>query len=146
MAKGVEVAAIRITKEQALDAQYLLARDTPVDTAEARSNWRISIGRPLSGVIAPYKPYLSRWSPPYGPGGSKGESTNLSQVTAQGKARLSRYKTGSIYISNNVPYIGPLDRGHSKQTSGGFVARAVDNAIGRTRPKIKAIFNEELSK
>lgn len=146
LAKGVEVAAFTVTKEQALDAQYLLAKDTPVDVARARSNWRISIGRPLTGIIGAYRPFASRHRPPYTGGGSKSERSNLSSVVAQGKAKLARYTKGSIYISNNLPYIGPLDRGHSRQTSAGFVARAVSAAVFRTAPKIKAIFDKEFSK
>lgn len=146
MAKGVEIAAFTITKEQALDAQYLLAKDTPVDVATARSNWRISVGRPLSGRIKAYRPYPSRHRKPYGGGGSKSERTNLAGVKAQGQARLATYVKGSIYISNTMPYIGPLDRGHSSQTSAGFVARAVKAAVSRTKPKIKPIFAKELRK
>jgi hypothetical protein len=146
LAKGVEVAAFTVTKEQALDAQYLLAKDTPVDQAIARSNWRISIGRPLTGTIAAYRPYMSRHKPPYSGGGSKSERSNLSAVQSQGKAKLSKYTKGSIYISNNLPHIKPLDDGWSSQTAPGFVNRAVMGAVLRTAPKIKKIFDKEFSK
>lgn len=146
LAKGVEIAAFTVTKEQALDAQYLLAKDTPVDVGTARSNWRISVGRPLTGRIGAYSPYPSRHRAPYAGGGSKSEGANLAGVVSQGKTRLQTYKKGSIYISNTVPYIGPLDRGHSRQTTAGFVARAVSAAILRTAPKIKPIFTKEFSK
>lgn len=146
LAKGVEVAAFKIQKEQSLDALYFLAKNTPVDVAKARSNWRIGVGRPLTGVIRAYFPYPSRHRPPYGGGGSKGESANVNAVVNAGKIRLSTFKGGTIYISNNVPYIGPLDRGHSKQTSAGFVSRAIMNAVRRTTPKIKPIFAKEFSK
>lgn len=146
LARGVEVAALTVTKEQALDVQYMLAKETPVDVATARSNWRISVGRPLVGRIKAYLPYPSRHRKPYGAGGTKSESANLSAVTSQGRARLATYEKGSIYISNNVPYIGPLDRGHSPQASSGFVARAVLQATLRTKPKIKVIFDKEFSK
>jgi hypothetical protein len=146
LAKGVEVAALTVTKEQALDVQYMLAKDTPVDVATARSNWRISVGRPLSGKIQAYLPYPSRHKKPFGQGGSKSESANLAGVQQQGQSRLTTYKTGSIYISNNVPYIGPLDRGHSPQTSAGFVARVVLAATLKTSTKIPQIFEREFSK
>lgn len=146
MAKGVEVATLTVTKEQALDCQYQLAKETPVDVGTARSNWRISVGRPLSGRIAAYQPFVSRHKKPYGSGGTKGESGNLDGVISQGITRLSSYKTGSIYISNTVPYIGPLDRGHSPQSSAGFVARAVFTATLVTKTKINGIFNKEFSK
>jgi hypothetical protein len=146
LAKGVEVAAVLVTKEQAVDALYLLAKETPVDQAIARSNWRVGVGRPVSGVVAPFRAFPSRHKPPYGAGGSKGERSNLNAVVAAAKSRLSRYSKGSIYLSNNVKYIGPLDRGWSPQTPSGFVARAVMASIGKTAPKIKKIFDKEFSK
>ncbi len=146
LAKGVEVATLTVTKEQALDTQYELAKATPVDVATARSNWRISVGRPLVGRIEAYSPYPSRHRPPYGSGGSKSEGANLAAVVNQGRSRLSTYKTGSIYVTNALPYINRLDDGWSKQASSGFVARAVLAATTRTKPKIKTIFDKEFSK
>lgn len=146
LAKGVEIAAATVSKEQALDVQYMLAKDTPVDVGTARSNWRISVGRPLVGRIAAYFPYPSRHRKPYGPGGSKSEGANLQAVQEQGRNRLATYKTGSIYVSNALPYIGPLDRGHSRQTEAGFVSRAILAATLKTQPKIGPIFEKEFSK
>lgn len=146
LAKGVEIAAFTVTREQALDTLYYVARDTPVDVGTARSNWRISVGRPLSGRIRAYSPYVSRHRPPYGPGGSKSERANLMGVVRQGTSRLSTYKKGSIYISNTLPYIRRLDDGHSPQSSSGFVARAAALSVLKTRPKIPVIFQREMSK
>lgn len=146
LAKGVEVAATTVSKEQALDVQYLLAKETPVDVGTARSNWRISVGRPLTGRISAYVPYQSRHRKPYGAGGTKDESANLQGVIEQGRSRLATYKTGSIYVSNAIPYIGPLDRGHSRQTEAGFVARAILAATLKTQAKIGPIFDKEFSK
>jgi len=146
LAKGVEVAAFTVTKEQALDVQYQLAKETPVDAAKARSNWRLSVGRPLVGIIGPYRPFRSRWRPPYGSGGSKGERSNLNAVRAQGVLRLATYKKGSIYVSNNVPYINRLNTGWSNQAAPGWIPRAVMSAVLKTAPKIKKIFNKEFSK
>jgi hypothetical protein len=146
LAAGVEVATFTVQKDQALDVQYELARNTPVDVGTARSNWRIAIGRPHTGRIKAYVPYVSRHRRPYGPGGSKSERANLNRVLEQGKARLAKYTKGSIYITNNVPYIGPLDRGHSKQAKPGWVTRAIYAAVNRTKPKIKPTFKKAFSK
>jgi hypothetical protein len=146
LAKGVEVATLTVTKEQALDVQYQLAKDTPVDVGTARSNWRISVGRPLVGKIAAYSPYPSRYRKPYGSGGNIGEGANLAGVISQGRNRLASYKSGSIYVTNALPYIGALDNGHSRQTSPGFIAHAVYAATSETRTKIEPIFNKEFSK
>lgn len=145
LARGVEVAVLTVTKEQALDVQYELAKNTPVDVATARSNWRIAISRPHVGKIKAYRPFRSRHKPPYPSGGTMAERANLQAVKAQGIARLRTYTKGSIYISNNLPYIGPLDRGHSPQSSG-FVSRSIMTATSRTKAKIKPIFDRELSK
>lgn len=146
LAKGVEIAATTVTKEQALDVQYCLAKETPVDVATARSNWRISIGRPLTGRISAYRPYTSRHKHPYGLGGSKSERRNLAAVTDQGRSRLATYTKGSIYVSNALPYIGRLGAGHSKQSAAGWIPRSIFLAVNRTKPKIKMIFDKEFSK
>lgn len=145
MARGVEVATMRVTKEQALDLQYHLARNTPVDVGTARSNWRISIGRPHTGKIRAYSPYPSRHKKPFGRGGSITEGANLSGVVQQGKSRLAKYTRGPIYITNNLPYIGPLNRGHSPQSSN-IVARAIFAATSSTGGKINKIYTQEFSK
>lgn len=146
LARGVEIAALTVTKMQALDVQYELAKETPVDVATARSNWRISVGRPLVGRIAAYRPYPSRHRKPYSGGGSKSETANLSAVADQGKSRLYTYTKGSIYVSNALPYINRLNKGHSSQSSAGWVARSVLAATLRTKPKIVPIFEKEFSK
>lgn len=146
LAKGVEIAASTVTKTQALDVQYELARETPVDVATARSNWRLSVGRPLTGRIRAYSPFISRHKSPYGTGGSKSERRNLNAVVEQGKSRLATYTKGSIYVSNALPYIGRLDKGHSPQSGSGFISRAVHLAVSRTKPKIKTIFDKEFKK
>jgi hypothetical protein len=135
-----------VTKEQALDVQYQLAKETPVDVGTARSNWRISVGRPLIGKISAYAPFQSRHRKPYGSGGNMGEGGNLAGVMSQGRARLATYKTGSIYVTNALPYIGPLDDGHSPQASAGFIGRAVYAATIQTRAKVATIFNKEFEK
>jgi len=146
LARGVEVATLTVTKEQALDVQYQLAKETPVDVGTARSNWRISVGRPLVGKITAYSPYLSRHRKPYGSGGSKSEGANLAGVMSQGKSRLASYKTGSIYVTNALPYIGRLDDGYSPQSGSGFISRAVMAATIQTSSKIGTIFTKEFSK
>lgn len=145
LARGVEVATIRVTKEQALDAQFYLARNTPVDVGTARSNWRISVGRPHVGRVKAYFPYLSRHRKPFGSGGSITEGANLAGVIRQGQSRLAKYTRGPIYITNNLPYIGPLDRGHSPQSSS-IVARAMLAATVKTSTKIPKIYTQEFSK
>lgn len=84
---------------------------TPVDTGWARANWVPNIGSPLQGVV-----------------GAPGKPNNAAQTSAQ--ASLIRYSLGQgpIYITNNVPYIGRLNAGSSKQAAAGFIQSAVARA------------------
>lgn len=91
-----------------------LAVATPVDTGKARSNWRVSIGGPITSEIETF-----------GPG-----STASASAIAAGFSIFARYVPGQdIYIRNNVPYIGALNRGHSKQAPPGYIEAAVDRAV-----------------
>lgn len=89
---------------------------TPVDTGLARSNWRATIPAPASGTIPPYSP------------GNKlgiGETANASAAKAQQKQAIKQFnasKHTSIFITNNIPYIGALDAGSSPQSAGAMVA------------------------
>ena len=89
---------------------------TPVDTGKARSNWRVSIGRATSQDIDTYGP---------------GATASASSIAA-GFAILAQYKPGQdVYIQNNVPYIGALNRGHSKQAPPGYIEGAIAKVDGR---------------
>ena len=48
-----------------------------------------------------------------------------------GIAALAKWKIGkwNIYIANNVPYIGVLDNGTSKQSPKNFVRIAIEKAM-----------------
>lgn len=88
-----------------------LKASTPVDTGWARANWIPSLGSPAGGPVG------SRTGVTAGP-------------QAAGTGRLASYKltSGSVFVSNNVPYIGQLDAGSSQQAPAGFVGRAVQSA------------------
>lgn len=49
----------KIVQKAALAGGDYVARETPVDTGVARSNWVATIGTPFSGVIPAYVPYPS---------------------------------------------------------------------------------------
>jgi hypothetical protein len=99
-----------------------LAFVTPVDESTARSNWQVALNTPISDSdeIGPY--YL-------GSHGSTGQASAQAAVAA-GRAVLATKKPGeTIYVSNVLDYIVPLDEGHSQQEPAGFVHRAV--LVGR---------------
>jgi hypothetical protein len=89
---------------------------TPVDTGLARSNWRATLSAPASGTIPAYSP------------GNKlgiGETANAGAAKSQQKQIIERFNTskhGSIFITNNIPYIVALDSGSSSQSPGGMVS------------------------
>jgi hypothetical protein len=103
-----------------LDIQANLQQDTPRDTGWARANWVPSVGTPDLGVgveaVKDPKPSdVAR-------AGAKQEA---------GIAAVLGYKLtdGPIFTSNNVPYIIPLNEGHSAQAGAAFVQRAVGRAL-----------------
>lgn len=97
-----------------------LVRVTPVDTSQALSNWQVSINAPVAAAIPPYVP---------GEAGSSRAASGAEAVQVA-RATLSRKQPGqSIYISNVLPYIVPLNNGSSRQQPAGFVERAL--LIGR---------------
>ena len=105
----------------ALAADQAVVLGTPVDKGRARSNWIVSLGAPSRSTVDPYVP---------GKGGSTA-GDNANAALAQGAAVIGGYSGlihGSIVISNNLPYIGRLNAGSSKQAPAGFVEKAVQSA------------------
>jgi hypothetical protein len=80
----------------------------------ARRNWAVSTTRPVDTV---------KGNP--GKGGGKGRATQ--QAISAGTKKIESYKvaTRRIIIQNNVPYIVPLNNGHSTQAPINFVQTAV---------------------
>ncbi len=111
---AIDEAVTDTMKRVALQVDRLVVLDTPVDTGRARSNWIASIDQPVTFEID------------QGVFDKSGSS-----AIAQGFAVISQVRSGqSIYISNNVPYIGRLnDPGGSRKTTPGFIQRAVDSAV-----------------
>lgn len=96
---------------------------TPIDTGWASANWVPSVGEPYSD-----------------PSADQVKDPTPAQVTARARVAdagtndiLSwRNQDGPIFSSNNVPYIGALNRGHSGQSPRGFVQTAIEKAVRMT--------------
>lgn len=104
-----------IVKKITLDVTANLIEDTPRDTGWARSNWVPTIGMPPAEEALVGSP----------------EQVNTS-VQQSGIAKVAtgyRLIQGAIFISNNVPYIGRLNDGSSKQAPSGFVQAAILRAV-----------------
>lgn len=109
----------------AIDAAVVTS--TPVDTGRARSNWRVSTEK-QSDVFDAYAK---------GKGG-KTVGENTSAALDQGKAAVDAATGNTIYISNNLPYIEPLNDGSSAQAPAGFVELAVQAGEAEVK-KIRAL-------
>jgi len=81
--------------------------DTPVDTGRARANWNISQDQPDRTV---------------------NEDTDKGGVTVLNKITAEVQKTSGdtpVFLTNNLPYIGGLENGNSKQAPQGMVRRNI---------------------
>lgn len=115
----------RFTAEEtlalSLDIQANLQEDTPRDTSWARVNWVMSVGEAaidpsVSDVTDPTPAQVAR--------------AGVRQQKSVGDVSdYSDISMGAIFTTNNVPYIGPLNAGHSPQAAAGFIQRAVADAI-----------------
>lgn len=119
--KTTEAVVIRL----GLNITANLVETTPVDTGWARANWVPSIGaskrtpevrQPTSALV-------------------QGQAA----LQAAGQAGLLSYKigAGSVFISNNVPYIGRLNDGSSTQAPTGFIQAAIRRGVAQTEASIK---------
>lgn len=109
----------------ALAAARAVIQWTPVDTGQARSNWLPKIGSPPTHTRLPHAPgsHLGR-----------GESANAGAAMARVTAVFGAAKPGQpLYLKNNLPYIGRLNAGHSRQSPAGFVTIALNEALATLR-------------
>ena len=109
---------IHVTEENAVDMTLMihegLVRSTPVDTGWAASNWLPSVGKPIEGAA--------------------GSRQNVStEAQERGVREIASWKLekGPIFIVNNVPYIGDLNNGHSKQAPAGFIEIEIQSAVDK---------------
>ncbi len=99
---------------------------TPADTGKAKSNW-----------IAQLDVSASTERPAFLPGSHGSTAEANSQIAiSQALDVIQRYKmveNQSINITNNMPYIGALNDGHSKQAPADFVRIAVLSGLASVR-------------
>lgn len=102
----------------ALTIHSTIVLGTPYDTGRARGSWFVEIDKPAEGML------------------SKDDKSEFGFVPSKTKAeaKLRQYKNQvSIHITNNLPYIVPLNEGHSKQAPIGFVEMAIEAGIRQIR-------------
>lgn len=114
-AAGVSSIGNESKKRKVLRVLTYLVMVTPVDTSKALSNWQLGIGS---------RPMTPRAAFHVGTHGSTAQASSENAINFA-KAQLAEVKPGEdVYISNLMPYINELDRGHSTQHPGGFIAAA----------------------
>lgn len=118
--RALDIIGAQVVRKLALDITAELKKapsqgGTPVDTGWARGNWLASVASPIT------EPLGTREAVPT-------SNPGLAQVLAYRTTR-----SGPVYISNNVPYIGRLNAGSSKQAPPGFVQAAISRAVSSLR-------------
>lgn len=101
-----------------------LVEATPIKTGFARSNWLPSIGTALLATVGQKQRLKAR---------RRNRRQQDIKFGAQwaGAKKLQGYKLsrGSIFISNNTPYIHKLDAGSSRQAPAGYIAMTIEKTI-----------------
>lgn len=101
--KKADVEVHTVIRKIAFEAFKRVVLRTPVDTGRARANWGVTIGR------------MSQFTTE---GTDKGGGKTL-QAAMEG---VNAWSTdGSIFLTNNLPYISALEFGHSGQAPQGMV-------------------------
>ena len=107
----VEDGTDRVVRQAAVAVNQTVTLATPVDTGRARANWQVGIGAPVLEATE-----------------DTDKNGNATINRNNGKIAL-RQKRQTVYISNNVPYIGRLNAGSSAQAPAGFVEEAVSIGV-----------------
>jgi len=100
-----------------------LIEATPLDLGWARANW-------IPQVTTPYRANLKDVETTSGLASSLASSAESQLFSIAASYRIDQ---GPIFVSNNVPYIGRLNDGHSKQAPAGFVQFSIAKAVAAKR-------------
>jgi len=118
----IQGGSAEVIRKLQLRALQTLQSATPVDTGHARSAWTPSVGSPVE----------ERLDRPANEVDAKSSASGrLSENRAKAEAIADSYllPQGTVFISNNVPYVIFLDQGSSSQAPSNFIERALVAAI-----------------
>lgn len=105
-----------LAKGAALAVVTDLAKNTPVDTSKAISNWKVTLVAPYPAEVDAHFPGMS---------GST-YTKSVAETIAEAERNIKKRRSGeTIFITNNADYITKLNNGSSRQEPAGFVERAV---------------------
>lgn len=134
-ARRVGLAAGTVQKRVAFDLFGRIVRKTPVDTGRARGSWNISVNNPDRSVVQRVRTIVKRGAQVPKGLRRRGIQQAINQIQNQNLFALNVQPGDEIWISNNLPYIVELEKGHSKQQApAGMVAVSiaeVDTAMSR---------------
>jgi hypothetical protein len=100
------------------------APPTPIDTGRARTGWKLDTK-------------LSDWMPPDMKHARKSEA----EILAAAYLALESLPKSDVYcLYNNLPYIGRLERGWSKQAPKGFFAQAVRSTRRILEKQLRGVY------
>ena len=124
---GLRRAIPRATNEKKIEVARTVHTElvwvTPVDTSQALSNWVLTAGEEWAVfLVGGYR------AGEYG--STQAASANQAIMAANQQLALSEVGM-PLYITNNAPYIRPLNDGSSMQAPAGFVERAA--LLGRKK-------------
>lgn len=109
--EGTKLTLDQVHRGVVLELFRSVVMDTPVDTGRARANWLPSADTARAGTV--------EWT------GSPASAMAKTQAEIQQTAAGSKFGEITIMV-NNLPYIGRLENGSSKQAPAGMVRRNVD--------------------
>ena len=113
--KFLELSPQLITERITLDLWNKITEKTPVDTGRARAGWQITLNAPGKSV-----------PPEMGKGTGKHKKSSMPPPEPD-VAYPNPKITGKevVFITNNLPYIGVLEEGSSKQAPAGMVRTSI---------------------
>lgn len=107
--KKLDLDVQKLTRKIGFDLFRGVVERTPVDTGWARSSWNIAFGN--MDLSVPPKP--------------ASESAQFEAANQKQQQKLQAYPSSfpTIWITNALPYIVPLENGHSKQMGKGHMVQ-----------------------
>ena len=125
---------VRLASIAALSSATL---GTPIDEGRAKGNWFVASGSPDHSSIDDSRK-----------GKGKGEAKPIESKTilrANPVIKAWKVGQGSIFITNNLPYVVKLDEGSSVQASEGMTAQAL-SAARQVMSRQRRIFRDRIKK
>ena len=119
LVKNVEKAV----RAAAIAADRAAVLNTPVDTGRARENWIVTVKSPAAASKVVNRP--KGFGDQNQLNANRSAATSAAFAQADSTIRSFQINDQSIHITNNVSYIGELDKGSSKQAPAGMSEAAI---------------------